>query len=374
MAEEDLWFGTLSATVRVEDLPATRQVVAIERPEVGDWRVCGAGSSNAEGVATIPITGLPTSRIYAVVVDDWGRPFIPEMSVIPGEIVRPTHFVGWMYRVTQAGVLPAEEPAWWNSMAGIPREVGTAMVESIRHYQPIAHGPVSDIDWADREFDLYWDNVVLLLQPPFAGSGVIDHKGRHVFTTSGGFGVSESDLLFGQPTLQMSGGTYFQAPDSEDWDFGAEDFTVELWYKQTTTPSSYQGLISQQGSSASTRNAWKIITNNSASALVGQASTTGAANTNNVSGPPFLQNEWVHVAFIRSGQYLTLFVDGVAGSSNFIGSQAIYNSSEPLRIGRQASTNMVGRLGPIRVTKGIARYTENFVPPTGPFLTEGPLL
>src|SRR5690606_27984665 len=126
-------------------------VVAIELPVGGEWRVCGAGISNSDGIATLPITGLPNSRIYAVAIDEWGQPFMPNMSVNYGDLIRPTQFVGWMYQVTQPGALPAAEPDWWNARAGIPQPVGTAMMQAIRHYQPIAHGPVSDIEWEQRD-------------------------------------------------------------------------------------------------------------------------------------------------------------------------------------------------------------------------------
>lgn len=162
MAETDLWFGTLSATVRVEDLPASRQVVAIERQANGDWRVCGQAMSNSEGIATLPITGLPTSRIYAIAIDEWGKPFAPGMTVAYGDVIRPTQFLGWMYQVTSPGVLPGEEPEWWNSMAGIPQPVGTAMMQAVRHYQPVAHGPVSDIEWEDG---LPWTPADLSVPP-----------------------------------------------------------------------------------------------------------------------------------------------------------------------------------------------------------------
>lgn len=162
MAETDLWFGTLSATVRVEDLPASRQVVAIELPANGEWRVCGAGTSNADGIAMLPITGMPTSRIYAVAIDDWGRPFVPGMTVAFGDVIRPTQFLGWMYQVTSPGELPSTEPDWWNSMPGVPQPVGTAMMQAVRHYQPIAHGPVGDIEW---EEDLPWTPAELLVPP-----------------------------------------------------------------------------------------------------------------------------------------------------------------------------------------------------------------
>src|SRR5690606_12266353 len=103
----------------------------------------------------------------------------PGMPVAFGDVIRPTQFLGWMYQVTAPGALPTTEPEWWNSMAGIPQPVGTAMMQAIRHYQPIAHGPVSDIEWEEKEFDPYWDKVVALLH--FDGTDgsdvVIEEKG-----------------------------------------------------------------------------------------------------------------------------------------------------------------------------------------------------
>lgn len=44
-----------------------------------------------------------------------GRTFQPSMSVEPGHIIRPTTFLGVVYRVLSSGELPAEEPAWWSA-------------------------------------------------------------------------------------------------------------------------------------------------------------------------------------------------------------------------------------------------------------------
>lgn len=145
---QDLMFGDLHATVRVRDLPASREVVAVERTEDGGWRVCGSAKANADGIANLAIEGSKTSLIYAVAMDHWGEPFAANKEMAFGDIVRPSVFSGWMYRVTTPGEMPAEEPAWWNSMPEIPRPVGSALMQAERHYQPIAHGPV-DIEWEE---------------------------------------------------------------------------------------------------------------------------------------------------------------------------------------------------------------------------------
>lgn len=150
MSEENLLAGVLQAQVRVEDQPASRQIVAVERQTDGSWRVCGNAQSGEDGLAELSILAQPDSSIYALAVDDWGAAWSSGMVVSVGDLVRPSSFVGWLYRVTQAGTLPAEEPVWWNSAAIGPQPAGTAALEAERYYQPIAHGPMSvDFDLVD---------------------------------------------------------------------------------------------------------------------------------------------------------------------------------------------------------------------------------
>lgn len=149
MADEEFMFGDLFATVRVQDLPASREVVAVERQENGTWRVCGSAIANTDGIAELGIEGSKTSRVYAFAIDHWGEPFTPNRTVAYGDIIRPSVFLGWLYRVTAPGVLPGEEPVWWNSTPGMPRPVGSAMAQAEMYFQPIAHGPV-DIEWEEE--------------------------------------------------------------------------------------------------------------------------------------------------------------------------------------------------------------------------------
>lgn len=149
MADEEFMFGDLFATVRVQDLPASREVVAVERQENGTWRVCGSAIASTDGIAELGIEGSKTSRVYAFAIDHWGEPFTPNKTVAYGDIIRPSVFLGWLYRVTAPGVLPGEEPVWWNSTPGMPRPVGSAMAQAEMYFQPIAHGPV-DIEWGEE--------------------------------------------------------------------------------------------------------------------------------------------------------------------------------------------------------------------------------
>jgi hypothetical protein len=102
-------------------------------------------------------------------------------------------------------------------------------------------------------------------------------------------------------------------------------------------------------------------------------STDGTSATHlGVSWTPSI-NTWYHVAYVRSGSNFYFFVDGTqVGSTQSIGTANLYDSSAALTIGTlhqegtgsQSWNELTGYLDEVRVSKGIARWTSNFVPPT----------
>lgn len=85
-----------------------------------------------------------SGTIYAVSVDRYGTSFVPTAPVEVGDLIRPTRFAGWLYRVTEPGQLPAVEPDWWAIEGDNPsRPVGTARAVAVRYFRPLAHGPVT---------------------------------------------------------------------------------------------------------------------------------------------------------------------------------------------------------------------------------------
>lgn len=132
--------GTLDARVRVDKAAVSREVLVVEKPSSGQWRVAGYGSvADGDGVIDVRVTD---GDCYAIGLDDWGVAFAPNLPVSEGQVIRPTVFLGWTYRITQAGVLPAVEPDWWDESVIGPQLIGTARAEVSRYYQPIAHGPL----------------------------------------------------------------------------------------------------------------------------------------------------------------------------------------------------------------------------------------
>ena len=81
-------------------------------------------------------------------------------------------------------------------------------------------------------------------------------------------------------------------------------------------------------------------------------------------------NTWYHTALVLSGSTLTYYLNGVADGS-FTGVTVGNASTTNPQIG-QANTGSEmynGYIDDLRVTRGVARYTTNFTPPTAPLPT-----
>jgi len=74
---------------------------------------------------------------------------------------------------------------------------------------------------------------------------------------------------------------------------------------------------------------------------------------------------WAHIAVVRSSGSLQGYVNGVGGTP-FASSFTVPNTANS-RIGLVAGFLLNGYIDDFRITKGIARYTSNFTPPTAPF-------
>ncbi|WP_312960111.1 hypothetical protein [Stutzerimonas nitrititolerans] len=133
--------GRVAGLVRVERLPANREIVLVERPADGEWRLAGYGPTpSGSGDIDVRVVG---GDVYAIGVDDYGVAFVPDLAVQVGQRIRPTQYAGWVYEITEAGRLPAVEPAWWAAQGENPSQpLGSARAIARRYFQPIAHGPV----------------------------------------------------------------------------------------------------------------------------------------------------------------------------------------------------------------------------------------
>lgn len=203
-------------------------------------------------------------------------------------------------------------------------------------------------------------SVVLLLHGngPNGTTTFIDSSPlAQTVTAVGNASVSTSQSKFGSGSIALDGaGDYLIIGASDSFNFGTADFTVEMFVYLTET-SSQRTLISNYADAST---GWSILT------------YAGKYNFNCAGDPPELvqvgtipASTWHHLAVTRANGTFRLFIDGVLDTSYAVSKQC--NSTAPLTIGRLPYINnyyYTGYIDDVRVTKGGARYTSNFTPPS----------
>ena len=161
--------------------------------------------------------------------------------------------------------------------------------------------------------------------------------------------------------------------------FGLGDFTVETWVYTTSPPASSQvlGLFDMRGAGATGTGLFFGLTG---------TNTPVSGNTPyypyiGVNGTTYLvssiiaaTNTWTHIAYVRQGGTLTIYVNGKSGGSVAYTNNLSDYGTFPFCIGGQiggGASYYYGFMDQIRFTKA-ARYTAPFTPPTT-YLTNGPL-
>ena len=174
-------------------------------------------------------------------------------------------------------------------------------------------------------------------------------------------GILRTDKISGLETptavtgsVEFDGnGDWITVAESEDFNFGTGDFTVEFWiYWDGFNTGGTRGV---QLTAAVTNGIW-----------IGQINSTsyvlrsyGNANHLTVTPPPIEQ--WHHIAVTRKNSTARFFVNGKLEASgtvthNFVKHEIVIGSDEST-----GHTN--GYISNVRMLKGTALYTSNFTPP-----------
>lgn len=177
--------------------------------------------------------------------------------------------------------------------------------------------------------------------------------------------ISTSQSKFGSSSLFVDGnGDYLTASNSSLFNFGAGDFTVECWIYATSLTGNPGTIFTTAYPTDSQGIYIGLLSNGYMNYLAGNG--TWAFNSTTSSNPISI-NTWYHVAYVRSGNVFTVYINGVASGST-TNSITTTNSNNICYIGGRPlySQYFTGYIDDLRVTKGVARYTANFTPPIGP--------
>jgi hypothetical protein len=258
-------------------------------------------------------------------------------------------------------------------MAQFPSDTTADGVWTLKQQRRAALGD----DWPTYQSqDPYFGYVSLLLHGDGTdGSTTFTDSSSNNFTitANGDAQIDTAVKKFGTGSMQFDGsGDYLSAGSNAAYAFGTGDFTIELWFYRSGDQDDLDGLIST-GTSAP-NSTWQlgfgkastgIGTNAALAFLIGGESnfTLNSGDLNNF--------QWYHAAATRSGSTVRLFVDGVLVDS---GTNSDDLTEQLLRIAiNRGGTNLVNcYIDDLRITKGVARSTANFTPPTSAFPDDGP--
>ena len=181
------------------------------------------------------------------------------------------------------------------------------------------------------------------------------------FTANGNAQLSTTSPKFGSACLLLDGtGDFASTTDAAGLELGSSDFTVEFWMNPTAN-SGTRTLFGKRGDN--TGQGFVLVRNNGTTPEVFLSSTGTSWDTSISSSTTISTATWYHVAVVRLGSTVTLYLDGAnVGSTTFSG--ALNNNSSSVRIGGDSNGSQFnGKMDCLRV-KREAVYTAAFTPPS----------
>jgi len=201
----------------------------------------------------------------------------------------------------------------------------------------------------------------------YTNAGLYDARANSVLISAGSAQVSTTQAKWSPTSAYFNGSaSYLYGYPNTAFAFGTGDFTVEGWVYFNSV-SGNQAICQSDAIGNSTNNKWFLNYSGSTNKL--------QFGTHNAGGffctIPFTPSTgtWYYVTAVRSSGTIYMFVDGVSGTVTTTGTPSGYNLSQNgIVVGGVSSppTNIYlnGYIQDLRLTKGVARYTATFTPPT----------
>jgi len=179
---------------------------------------------------------------------------------------------------------------------------------------------------------------------------------NHTVTANGNAQISTTQSKFGGASMYFDGGGDRLTVSDSSFTFGTGEFTIEFWVYILSAADGE--AIASCGSGDGS---WQLrFRNRNGTIDLKIGSSTSVTSTISL-------NTWHHFAITRdSSNTARMFLNGTIDDSATLNTNL---DQSDLRIGvnRSGANYFHGYIDDFRITKGVARYTANFTPPTAPF-------
>jgi len=193
------------------------------------------------------------------------------------------------------------------------------------------------------------------------------NNGTSSTNTSNLSAAGKAQYKFGTGATFNGSSSYLSAPDHADWDLGTGDFTIDYWVRFYDTASLMIMVDHWSGGG------WTIYQNPGFLSLYSSLAAPAMA----IYGvwEPVI-NKWYHIAIVRSSGEVWMYINGKR-LTNYLSKTneggTLSGGTAPLGIGGRVAgpaSITYGDMDEVRVSKGIARWTEDFIPPTQAYTSD----
>lgn len=203
-------------------------------------------------------------------------------------------------------------------------------------------------------------------------TGIVDEAGHTATIVGSDIALSGATMVFGTASLNCSGATanYIEFADDAGSTFGTGDFTIDFWANWNSFDFGLAGAA-MCAKLSDTLDGWTISCGGGVLAF--QILAAGVPIGMAYALLPGSTGAWHHVAVVRSGSDLTMYLDGVTGASSASGLTGPYDpAGATMFVGgwkeyAGQNTTPDAFMDELRISKGIARWTSSFTPPASPY-------
>jgi len=222
--------------------------------------------------------------------------------------------------------------------------------------RPVRYARASDIS-----FD---PNTVLLCKFDGENNSTVfkdSSKNNYTITPFGDAKISTAQAKFGQSALFDGTGDYLTVPNSSSWAFGTGNFTIDLWARF----NSWGGTLLTHGIDGSDRWTFYTLTAGGTRLIYLQIFEDSGVVVDVNAILSVDLGVWYHCALVRNGTDWRIYQNGISVASA-TSSYTIPAYTGDLTIASHITqvNYFNGYMDELRISKGIARWTADFTPPT----------
>ena len=191
------------------------------------------------------------------------------------------------------------------------------------------------------------------------------------------YDYEEYDAAFNGGSVYFDGtGDALEISDSDDFDLSGGSWTIECWWYPITV-NTYDGVFSQwNGPSVASGRNINVTWESNKLYLFGYNGGTFISSLYHDVTASVLQKKWNHIAAVFDGTKTELYLNGKASGRAYVSSTNLSkNVTAPFRVAKHHRLSSYyysnSYISDVRVNKGTAVYTSDFIPPTAPLSSSG---